>query len=143
MFLRLCILSFLYLCSLSTLADGFEVRLAEDKPSKGMTKTIDLMTGRDIYIYGTAVINQKDISDITFGKSLRKGVVVTIKLNPNGSEKLFSATKGQLRQKMAVILNGKVIVAPMAVGPMGGGMRIPGRFSDDILNELFTEVVLN
>lgn len=108
----------------------FEVRLAEEKPAAGLRKAKVSGTERSIYLHAEVIVSNSDISRASIIQVDHSPQYnVGIEFNPSGTEKIRAATAKHIGNPVAVILDGKVIMAPIVREPIAGSAVISGDFS--------------
>lgn len=108
----------------------FEVRLAEEQPVPGLTVAKVATSGRLVYLYPTAVVDNADIAQawvVDEGSGGRFGV--TIQLLPDGATKMRQATTGHLGKPVALMLDGDVVVAPTLRSVVSDTASITGDYT--------------
>lgn len=86
-----------------------------------------------------ADLTGKDFSDARpgFGGRAGSSLVIKLKLTPEGSKKFYEITSKNVGRRLAAVLDGHVIVAPVINEPISGGQcEISGRFVGKEANEL-------
>ncbi len=108
----------------------FEVRLAEDQPSPGRQEAKVIGADRTVFLSGDIVVTNGDI--------LRAEVVpgsdpshfgVSVEFTPAGAQKMKAATEKHIGKRMAILLDGKVVMAPTLRSSIGSVAVITGKFS--------------
>ena len=77
-----------------------------------------------INVSKTSIITTEDVRSITIGED---PLVVIVDLTPDGKTKMMKGTAGMTGKKLAVLVNGRVQVAPVLhQAPLGGQFHISG-----------------
>lgn len=107
----------------------FEVRLAEDRPVAGLVVAQVPDSGRLIYLHPEIVVSNEDIAQswVVDDGSGRFGVAV--ELLPFGAERMRQATEAHVGRPMAVLVDGRVVMAPVVRSPISGSAVITGNFT--------------
>lgn len=107
-------------------ASRMEIRLAETTPGAGLQQASVSGSDRPIYLHPTALATWADVSVariIDVGNSMF-GVAVTF--NSDTAARMASATAAHLGRPMAVILDGRVVSAPIVRAPISDSGVITG-----------------
>ena len=97
-------------------SEPFEFRLAEAAPAKGLVEATVARTGRKIYLPKKAVATNKDISAARLTRDANGTIAVEIEFTQGGSKKIARASKKHRRKPLAILLDGKVVAAPIIRG---------------------------
>ena len=107
----------------------FEVRLAEDKPGPGLQEAKD-DAGHSFYLHSEIVV---DNSDITAAKVTESGsppvYAVSVTFNAAGTQKMREATQGHIGKTLAILLDGRVVMAPVLRSEISNSAAITGHFT--------------
>ncbi len=108
----------------------FEVRLAEDKPGPGLREAKVSGSDRSVYLHDEVVVDNGDIAEarVVPGSSPSQ-YAVAIKFNASGAEKMTAATGSHIGKHLAILLDGKVVMAPVLRSPIGASAVITGNFT--------------
>ena len=107
----------------------FEVRLAEERPAPGLIVAEVGETGRLLYLHPGIVVSNDDIAQtqVLDDGSGRFGVVVEL-LQP-GAERLREATSAHAGRPLAILLDGRVVLAPIVRSPISDSAVISGSYT--------------
>lgn len=107
----------------------FEVRLAEDRPVPGLVVAQIPDSDRLIYLHPEIVVSNEDIAQswVVDVGSGRFGVAV--ELLPSGAERMRQATDAHVGRPMAVLVDGRVVMAPVVRSSISGSAVISGHFT--------------
>jgi hypothetical protein len=91
----------------------FEVRFAEDNPGPGLQAARIVGADRTVYLHPEVIVTNSDIAQarVVPGDS-PSHFGVGIEFNAAGAQKMQTATAGHLGKPMAVLIDGKVVMAP-------------------------------
>lgn len=147
---RFGVMILLALCSESICADdatkerpGIAFRLADTERADGLTEAVVPNDGRRVFLHQENLLTDKDVTSVTFGRDESGGVDVTIQLKAAAAKKLAAATKSHLGRPIAILLDGKVITAPVVRAEISDRVRITGRFTNAELMRMFSALVLH
>ncbi len=108
-----------------------EFRLAETEPGEGLTEVSLPHSGETFYLYPDVAISNADIASASVIQG-SSGPVVELILTPTGSEKLARLTEANLKKRIAMLVDGKVVSAPVINAPIPGGRAmLMGDFSEE------------
>lgn len=122
---------------------GISFRLAELERSDDLTEAVVPNDGPTIFLHRENVLTDKEVTSVTFGRDENGGVDVTIQIEAAAAKRLAAATKAHLGKRMAILLDGKVITAPVVRSEISDQARITGRFSNAELMRMFSALVLH
>lgn len=103
-----------------------EVRKAESKPAIGLIEANISGTKRKVYLHKTASLSSTDFVEASWKMNSYKMPEVSIKLTKEGGAKLAKVTKEHLEKPLAILLNGKVISAPIVKDVIRGNVMLTG-----------------
>lgn len=113
-----------------------EFRLAEEAMGDGLAPFKIAGTGREIFLYPDQVLSPNDIASVCFEKNARGRTFISVNMTDVGAEKLAKVSKNNVGKHLAVVLNGRVIVAPRIMSEMKRSAQLDGRFSNDELHTI-------
>jgi preprotein translocase subunit SecD len=108
----------------------FEVRLAEDKPGKGLTEaTVEGSTPRKVFLHKEVILSTKDIAGAK-AITIDDKPALDVSFTPAGAKTLTDLTTANVGKRLAIILDGKVRAAPLIRdGITEGKAHITGAFT--------------
>lgn len=107
----------------------FELRAAESKPAKGLTEAAVEGTQEKVYLHKDAAITNKDIVSAK-ATSENGSVAVEITLTKDGQTKLSKLTEDHVGKPLALMLDGKVVFAPIVRDKiLGDKVVVTGKFT--------------
>ncbi len=108
----------------------FEVRLAEDHPAPGLQEAKVTGTDRKVYLSQDVVVTNGDIlrAEVAPGSNPSQ-FSVSIEFTPDGGRKMQSATGSHIDKRMAILLDGQVVMALTIRSPIGSSVVITGQFT--------------
>lgn len=88
----------------------------------GETVVVLEPTSMDLYELGPAIVDGADVADAeAVDEQAGAGWSVTARLTPEGSDALASATRAAVGDRIAIVVDGRVISAPTVQAPIGAG----------------------
>ena len=123
------ILSILLACSKPEKV-ALEFRIAEDEPAPNLTEMVFEPTGNIFYLHNEVLLNQNDVKSAAVVTQQERPVVELI-LTPEGAIKFKDLTAKNIGKKCAMVLNGKLLSAPVIRDTIPGGRAI--------INGIFTK----
>ena len=114
-----------------------EFRMAKDtKTDNFEEKELD---GTKIYLSPKVEINENDIT--TVSKTLDhygSYFIIMLEMNAEGAQKFANLTSNNVSEKLAILVNGKIIMAPVIQDKITGGkVQITGNFTSAEVDSLF------
>src|SRR6266850_4326786 len=107
----------------------FEVRLAEDYPIPGLVVAQVADSGRVIYLHPEIVVGNEDIAQSWVLQDGPARFGVTVQFLPPGAERMRQATTTHLGRPLAILIDGRVVMAPVVRSPIGDSAMITGDFT--------------
>ncbi|HLK68911.1 MAG TPA: hypothetical protein VKU19_36015 [Bryobacteraceae bacterium] len=136
------------LITFSALAAGqsiFEVRLVLDTPSAD-TEPLPF-TSPDgqtmvLNVQRSPLLDHSDVQSATVAQDSDNGQPrIQIMLNPHGQERLADVSRQNLHKRVAVVIDGKVWVAPIIQAELtGGAVPIQGAFTSEQATDLARKI---
>jgi preprotein translocase subunit SecD len=118
-----------------TKADGdskvsLEIRAAESAPAPGLTEATIEGTNKRIYLHAELVLVNRDIAGAVAKETIGQSPAVEIRLTNEGQKKITQLTEKHCNKPLAVLVNGKVVSAPIIRDKIEGrDMVLTGQFS--------------
>jgi preprotein translocase subunit SecD len=75
------------------------------------------------------VITRQDIQETSLLKDETSGYVIELTFTAKGAERLFEATSKNRNKQLAVLINGRVVIAPRIFAAISNSARIMGNFT--------------
>jgi len=114
----------------STNTNYLECRFAETTPGSGLTEMVFEPTGEKYYLYPQVEFTEQDI---TKARVVQQNSTPVIELNftSEGSEKLAEVTAANIGKYLAMVVDGKLMSAPLIRAQIPGGRAlIVGKFTE-------------
>jgi hypothetical protein len=108
----------------------FEVHLAEEAPGNGLREAVVPGAGRSVYLHPETVVTNSDIAQaaVVPGDTVSAfGIAVTF--TADGSAKMSRATQGHLGKPLALLIDGRVVMAPVLRGAITASAVISGNYT--------------
>ncbi|WP_295127467.1 hypothetical protein [uncultured Chitinophaga sp.] len=97
---------------------------------KGTNAYKDQSTNETYYLSAAGAVTVKDMKSIATGIASNGYAELTIQLNEAGKLLFSKLTQKNVGKKLAVLVNGKVVMAPQVMSPItGGSLSVSGSFS--------------
>lgn len=90
-----------------------ELRLARDTPAPGFTAMEDPIKGATIYVGPELVLGNDEVLDARDAEDGNGQLGIELTISEAGSEALRRVTAEHFGQRLAFIIDGKVVLAPM------------------------------
>jgi preprotein translocase subunit SecD len=109
----------------------FELILAESVPGNGLVEaTIEDESRQKIYLHKEAVITNKDIAEARVVRSQTGASYdIEIELTDEAAERFSKVTAENIGKSLAVILDGKVLSAPVIMSQISRNGVLTGNFT--------------
>lgn len=107
----------------------FEVRLAEDSAAPGLYVAQVANGGPLLYLHPEVVVGNDDIAQVWVVDNGSPQFSVGVQLLPGGAERMRQATAGHVGRRVAILIDGTVVMAPVVRSPIGDAAMISGQFS--------------
>jgi len=98
----------------------FELHAASLTAQAGWRQAAVRDGGPDVYLAPQVLLSNSDIAKAEAKKDLSGLVTVTLDLTPTGTIRFAQAARVLQNQRMAVVVDGAVITAPLVSGLLGG-----------------------
>jgi hypothetical protein len=107
----------------------FEVRLAEDKPGKDLTEATVEGSTRKVFLHKEVILAAKDIAGAK-AITIDDKPAIDVSFTPAGAKTLKDLTTANAGKRLAILVDGKVLTAPIIRdGITGGKAHITGVFT--------------
>jgi hypothetical protein len=107
----------------------FEVRLAEDRPTPGLVVERVSASGDVLYLHPEIVVSNDDIADSWVLDEGTGRFGVAVQLLPAGAERMRRATAAHVNRPVAILIDGRVAMAPVVRSPIGDSAVISGSYT--------------
>jgi preprotein translocase subunit SecD len=86
-------------------------------------------SGRLIYLHPEIVVNNDDIAESSLVDEGGGRVAIAVRFEPAGAERMRQATKGHIGRPLAILIDGRVVMAPTLRGPVSDSAMITGVYT--------------
>src|SRR5579872_1766981 len=118
-----------------------EFRRAEKEAAEGLTEATVEGSKEKIYLHKTADLTNEDIAEVKATQDDSKRPAISITLTKDGSAKMKKVTEEHLRKPLAILVDGKVISAPVIQTAIAEGeVLITGNFTKEELETLVKQI---
>lgn len=107
----------------------FEVRLAEEQPAPGLVVAQAPNSGRVLYLHPEIVVSNDDIAQSWVTQDGPDRFNVAVQLSPSGADRMRQATAMHVGRPVAVLIDGRVVMAPVVRSPVSDSAVITGTFN--------------
>jgi TonB family protein len=112
-------------------ATALEVRLAESSPAAGLVEAVVQGTDRKVYLQPGSIVTSADVTSAQVIDAGGGRYSVGVGFSATASIRLAESTKIHLGRPVAILLNGRVIAAPVVRSMIRDSAVISGDFSKD------------
>jgi preprotein translocase subunit SecD len=111
-----------------------ELRLADTKPASGLQQA-RTSTGETIHISHSAIISSRDIVG---ARAIEQDGRLGIDLDfaSDAANRVAAATKGHIGKRIAIIIDKRIMSAPVLESPVSDSVRITGTFTKQEVEDL-------
>ncbi len=113
-----------------------EFRRAETKPADGLTVAMVPGHTDKIYLHKAAELTEEDIAAVAAGIDQRLNPCIDITFTKKGAEKMEKLSESQMDKPIAILVEGKVISAPIVKSKLSGQAQITGVFTTEEVEQL-------
>ncbi len=116
-----------------------EFRRAEYEPAEGLTEAMEAESKlkTKVYLHKTADLTNEDIAEIRKGKCTSGKPIIEINFTKEGAKKMEKLTsKERLRKPMAILVDGKLIMAPGIHAQISDKCVIDANYTDEQVDQL-------
>jgi hypothetical protein len=109
----------------------FEARLAEETPANGLQEVVIGDARRTIYLHPNPIVTNSDIAraEVRPGDGASP-FAVAITFNDGGAAKMLQATQSHIGRPLAILIDGKLVAAPVLRSPITASAVINGNFTE-------------
>jgi hypothetical protein len=107
----------------------FEMRLAETQPGPGLQAVSMPSPPETIYLHPDAIVSNPDVASAMAVAGTGSTFVVQITFNSAGAEKIQRATTNHTGKPVAILIDGKVVAAPVVRSPIRSEARLTGNLT--------------
>ncbi|NLT65757.1 MAG: hypothetical protein GXX84_04055 [Acidobacteria bacterium] len=107
----------------------FEVRLVEENPAPGL-KAAKLEHGGVVYVHEEVVVTNSDIAKAEVVPRPGEGdFMVSVTFTPEGARKMHAATERNIGKRMAILIDGVIVAAPVIRGTLSEAAVVEGKLT--------------
>lgn len=107
-----------------------EFRIAETEPGEGLTEVSLPISGETFYLHDDVVLTNAEIASATVVR-WHGHPAVEVTLNEEGTEQFAGVTESNISKRLAMLVDGKLVCAPVIRAPILVGKAIVvGDFSE-------------
>jgi preprotein translocase subunit SecD len=117
-----------------------EFRLAETAPAEGLIEATEAGSNKKVYLHKTAELTNSDIDGAKLGKNGDGKPVVELSFTKDGGKKMAKMTGENTGKSLAILIDGKVIMAPRINDPISDRAMIDGRFTNEEAAKLIERI---
>ena len=119
-----------------------QFRLADDNETTGWKKMEVSGTDVSVFVSNEVSLNGAHVEKVSFYKDERGNPSVGLTLTEDGAKAMGVTTSKNLKKKLAIVLNGKVVSAPTIQSTIHKNVQITGQFNNEDLLSFFKAIVL-
>jgi preprotein translocase subunit SecD len=107
----------------------FELRLAEEQPLPGLIVAQLPDSGGLIYLHQEVLASNDDVAHSWVAPDGPDGVEVVVQFMPLAAQRLQEATGKHIARRVAILIDGTVVMAPVVRSPMADSAVISGTYT--------------
>ena len=108
-----------------------EFRRAESKPADGLTEATVVGSDKKVYLHKDVEITNKDIDEAKPGLSIDGEPEVVVRFTKQGAEKMAKMSEAHRGKLLAILVDGKVVCAPLVRDVITRYAKISGSFTHE------------
>jgi hypothetical protein len=108
-----------------------EFRLAETSRAEGLIEAPVAGTSQTIFLHKEPLLTNQDIADARVVLSELEEPAVDVRFVPTARQKMREATAAHRGKPIAILVDGRVVTAPIVTWQIGESARIQGAFSQE------------
>jgi len=105
-----------------------ELRRAETAPADGLVEAVVVGTTQKVYLHKAAALTGADIASAKVTAEAT-GTAVDLTFTEAGAKKMAKLSEDHADKPLALVVDGKVLAAPVIRARLGSSVRISGRFT--------------
>jgi preprotein translocase subunit SecD len=117
-----------------------EVRRAESKSAEGLTEATVAGSDEKVYLYKEAELAGEDFASARVVEDKPTGFAVEIVFTKEGMKKAAKLSEKHADKPLAILVDGKVVAAPVLKAKLGEKVLITGKFTKEQAEKLATSV---
>ena len=108
-----------------------EFRRAEKEAAEGLTEATVVGTKDKVYLHKTADLTNDDVAEAKVTEDRQKKPAISLTLTKEGAKKMKKLTEEHRNKPLAILVDGKVISAPIVKAEIGEQAEITGTFTKE------------
>jgi len=117
-----------------------EIRRAESEPADGLSEATVAGTNDKVYLHKSAELTNEDIAEARAAVDGQQKPVVEIVFTKEGAKKMAKLSEQHQNKHLAILVDGKVISAPIIRARISERALIAGKFTKDDVEKLAKEI---
>ena len=116
---------------------SLEFRIAEEEAAPGLTEMTVEHSGESIFVHDTVLLDESHVKDAAVTNPGGHATVIEVEFTPEGARKFEEVTEANVGKMCAMIVNGRLVSAPIIRDTIRGGRAIiSGRFTEAEAHEI-------
>jgi SecD-like export protein len=107
-----------------------QFHLAESSPAPGLQEAKIQGSDQPIYVHKLAALTQKDIEKAAMGNDNSGSPAIDIFFTQDGAKKMAKLTSENIDKRLAIVVDGKTVSAPVIRSTISTRAQISGSFSE-------------
>jgi len=143
--LVVCLVAVVAMAADSTTPSAFQMRLVVDNPSADSEQLVlqkkngetGQISSETVNVDKKVLLDQTSLKSVVATKGRQGNWQVDFSLSPGGAERFAEITGKNIGQRLAIVIDGKLITAPIIQSPITGGRgQITGNFTKQEAKDL-------
>ena len=106
-----------------------EFRRAEAKAGEGLMEATIAGTNEKVYLHKATEATNADIASARAGEDANKKPIIEITFSKDGAKKMAALSEAQKDKRIAILIDGKVVSAPVVRAKFSARAQITGSFT--------------
>jgi hypothetical protein len=113
-----------------------DFRRAENQPGEGLIETPVSGTTQKVYLHASAGVTNADIAEARAALDSQQKPVVEITFTEEGAKKMAKLTAEHQNKPLAILVDGKVVCAPVLRATISQKAQITGNFTQEEVDRI-------
>ena len=116
------------------------LHLAEDKPTEKCKEETVSSTRQKVYLHPEALLTEKDVAEANVTQTDKGEPAISVIFTREGGKKMATLTEANQGKRLAIVVDGKVINAPVIRSKIVDRAVITGRFTKAEAEKIAKEI---
>lgn len=116
------------------------LHLAEDKPTEQCKEVTVSSTNQKVYLHPEALLTEKDVAEAKVTQTDKGVPEISVTFTKEGGKKMARLTEANQGKRLAIVVDGKVISAPVIRSKVADRAVITGNFTKAEAEKIAKEI---